>query len=105
VLADCLKLVGANGVLVSYGISAGEQATIEAGDFFRVGRVRYYGLYLFTEFGRRPARDGLGVLLDLLGERRLAVHIDAEDGIANLGQMAERLFTRQITGKAVLHVE
>lgn len=105
VLSDCLRLVGANGVLVSYGISAGEQATIEAGDFFRVGRVRYYGLYLFTEFGRRPARDGLGVLLDLMAARRLSVPIDAEDTLANLGHMAERLFSRQITGKAVLHVE
>lgn len=104
VLADCLTLLARGGVLVSYGISAGEQATIEAGALFRVGRARYYGLYLFTEFGRRPAWDGLEVLAGLLADGRLEVHIDAEDDFAGLGRMAERLFRREIAGKAVLHV-
>ena len=63
VLADCLQQVARGGVLVNFGISAGETAMIDAGAFFRTGRSRYYGLYLFTEFGRRPARDGLRILL------------------------------------------
>ena len=104
VLADTLKMLARGGVLVSYGISAGETAMVEAGEFFRVGRARYYGLYLFTEFGRRPAWDGLDVLAGLVANGSLAIHIDAEDQFAGLGRMAERLYNREITGKAVLHV-
>lgn len=105
VLADCLQLVAAGGVVVNYGVSSGEQATIEVGQFFRVGRARYYGLYLFTEFGRRPASDGLAVLVDLVAAGRLDVHINAEGGLGELGQLAEGLYSRQIPGKAVIHVE
>jgi NADPH2:quinone reductase len=105
VLSDSLQLVASDGVLVSYGVSAGEQATINVGDFFRTGRTRYYGLYLFTEFGHRPASDGLQVLVDLIASGRLRAHIGAEGGLADLGNLAERLFTRQIAGKAVIHVD
>ncbi len=104
-LADALKLLKRGGTLVSYGISAGEEATVSAGDFFRAGRTNYYGLYLFTEFGRRPAWDGLGVLADLLAAGKLDVHISAEDSLDGLGRQAERLFNREISGKAVIHVD
>jgi len=105
VLADCLNLVARGGILVSYGNSTGESATIDAGEFFRTGRSRYYGLYLFTEFGRRPARDGLRVLAGLIADGKLAVHIDATHDLAGLGELAERLVNREITGKAVVLVE
>ena len=105
VLADSLQLGAPDGVLVSYGVSAGEQVTIDIGQFFRTGRTRYYGLYLFTEFGRRPASDGLQVLVDLVARGRLQAHIDAEGKLADLGDLAERLFTRTIAGKAVIHVD
>lgn len=105
VLADCLHLVARDGVLVNFGISAGETATIDVGAFFRTGRSRYYGLYLFTEFGRRPARDGLGVLLGLLAAGRLDTHIATEGDLDGLGRLAERLFNREITGKAVVLVD
>lgn len=105
VLADCLTLLVRGGTLVSYGISANEQATINAGDFFRTGRSNYYGLYLFTEFGRRPAWDGLETLLRLVSADGLKTHINAEAEFAELGILAERLFNREIAGKAVLHVD
>lgn len=105
VLTDCLHLVRKGGVLVNYGVSAGEQATIDVGDFFRIGRTRYYGLYLFTEFGRRSAQDGLGVLAGLVASGRLKVTINAEGGFADLGALAERLYNREIAGKAVVHVD
>jgi NADPH2:quinone reductase len=104
VLADSLQLVASDGILVSYGVSAGEQATIEVGQFFRTGRTRYYGLYLFMEFGRRPGGDGLQVLVDLVARGRLQAHIGAEGRLNELGDLAERLFTRQIAGKAVIHI-
>lgn len=105
VLADCMHLVAKGGVVVNFGVSAGEQATVDVGDFFRIGRARYYGLYLFTEFGRRSAMDGLGVLADLIAAGRLHVTINAEGGIAELGMQAERLFNREIAGKAVIHID
>jgi NADPH:quinone reductase len=105
VLTDCLHLVHKGGVLVNYGVSAGEQATIDVGDFFRIGRARYYGLYLFTEFGRRSAQDGLGVLAGLVAAGRLKVTVNAEGSLAELGALAERLYSRQIAGKAVIHVD
>ncbi len=105
VLAGCLNLVARGGTLVSYGISAGTSVTIDAGEYFRTGRSSYYGLYLFTEFGRRPARDGLRVLAGLVAEGRLITPIDARDNLEGLGGLAERLFNREITGKAVVLVD
>ncbi len=102
VLADSLQLLARGGVLVNFGISAGDQSLIDAGALFRIGQARYCGLYLFTEFGRRPARDGLGVLLGLVAAGRLAVNIVAEGDLAGLGGLAERLFNRDISGKAVV---
>ncbi|MEX2617457.1 MAG: zinc-binding dehydrogenase [Alphaproteobacteria bacterium] len=105
VLADSLKLIGRGGVLVNYGVSAGEESVIRAGDFFRAGRARYYGLYLFTEFGRRPAKYGLRVLVDLVSREKLKIHVDAEGNLAELGVLAEQLYNREISGKAVIHVD
>ncbi len=105
VLADAMKMVARGGVLVNFGVSAGEQALIDVGDFFRTGRSRYYGLYLFTEFGRRPARDGLRVLAGLVAAGKLDLHIGAEGSLAELPTLAERLFNREIAGKAVVHVD
>lgn len=105
VMADVLQQVARGGVLVSYGVSAGEQVTINVGDFFRTGRSRYYGLFLFTEFGRRPAKDGLRVLADLIARGSLHIPIEAEGTLAELGTLAERLFNREIAGKAVIHVD
>jgi NADPH:quinone reductase-like Zn-dependent oxidoreductase len=105
VLADCMQMTRKGGVLVNFGVSAGEKATIDVGDFFRIGRARYYGLYLFTEFGRRSARDGLGVLAGLTAAGKLQVHIGAEGGLDELGALAERLFNREVDGKAVIHLD
>lgn len=105
VLSSALRQVSRGGILISYGISAGEQATIDAGDFFRHGRTRYYGLYLFTEFGRRLPRIGLRILANLLKDGRLKTHIDATGGLDDLGNLAERLFNREVSGKAVITLD
>lgn len=106
VLSDAMQQVARGGVLVNYGVSAGENVTLNAAEFFRTGRVNYYGLFLFTEFGRRPGRDGLRVLAGLLSSGALKTPpLQAEgDGLGDLGALAERLFDREISGKAVIHV-
>lgn len=105
VLADSLKLVGRAGVVVNFGVSAGETSTVDVRDFFRVGRARLYGLYLFTEFGRRSACDGLGVLAGLVAAGTLDPHISAEGPFEDIGVLADRLFNREISGKAIVHVD
>ena len=106
VLSDALQQVARGGVLVSYGVSSGETVSMNAADFFRTGRSRYYGLYLFTEFGRRPGRDGLRVLANLIADDKLNTPpINAEGALEDLGALAERLFNRDISGKAVIHVD
>ena len=105
VLADCLTMLAAGGSLVSYGVSAGEQATIDAAAFFRAGRTRYHGLALFSEFGRRPAGDGLEVLAGLLESGRLVPQIEVEASWSEFGTIAQRLLDRDFSGKAVLHVD
>jgi len=105
VLSNTLQQLARGGTLVSYGVSSGESASVDVGEFFRVGRSRYYGLYLFTEFGRRPARDGLRVLAGLSAEGKLDTPINAEGGFEELPQLAERLFNREISGKAVIHLD
>lgn len=104
VLSDALQLLARGGVLVSYGVSSGEAASVDAGEFFRVGRSRYYGLFLFTEFGRRPARDGLRVLAGLAADGKLDTPINAEGSFEELPMLAERLYNREISGKAVIHL-
>ncbi len=104
VLADSLQLVDRGGILVNFGVSAGETATVDVRDFFRVGRARMYGLYLFTEFGRRSACDGLGVLAGLVADGALDPHIAAEGRFDEIGILAERLFNREISGKAIVHI-
>ena len=73
-------------MLVNYGVSAGEQATNDVGDFFRIGGFRYYGRYLFTEFGGRSARDDFGVLAELghLAERLTPVKSPARGSSASI---------------------
>ena len=104
VLSNALQQLARGGTLVSYGVSSGDPASVDVGEFFRVGRSRYYGLYLFTEFGRRPARDGLRVLADLSAVGKLDTPINAEGKFEDLPRLAERLFNREISGKAVIHV-
>lgn len=105
VLADSLQCVDRGGVLVNFGVSAGETATIDVRDFFRAGRARLYGLYLFTEFGRRSACDGLGVLAGLIAAGALDPNIAAEGPFEEIGALADRLFNREISGKAIVHID
>lgn len=105
VLADSLQLVDRGGILVNFGVSAGETATIDVRDFFRVGRARLYGLYLFTEFGRRSACEGLGVLAELIAAGTLDPNIAVEGPFEEIGVLADRLFNREISGKAIVHID
>ena len=45
------------------------------------------------------------MLAGLLAEGHLSVHIDATGNLSELGDLAEQLFKRKVTGKAVVFVD
>jgi NADPH:quinone reductase-like Zn-dependent oxidoreductase len=104
VLGQALSLLAKDGVCVSYGVSAGSAVTFDARTFFRSGRPVLYGLYLFEEFQRRPAWNGLERLAAMVAAGSLKPHISREASWQETGAVAQALLDRRITGKAVLHV-
>ncbi len=104
VLGQALSLLAKDGVCVSYGVSAGSAVTFDARSFFRSGRPVLYGFYLFEEFGRLPAWDGLTRLAGMIADGALSPHISREAPWTEIGQIAQELLDRKISGKAVLHV-
>ena len=104
VLGQALGMLAKDGVCVSYGVSAGAEVTFNARDFFRSGRPTLYGLYLFEEFYRKPAWQGLSRLAAMVASAHLVPHIDHEADWKDTGAVAQALLDRKISGKAVLHV-
>lgn len=104
VLGQSLSLLAKDGVCVSYGVSAGAAVTFDARTFFRSGRPTLYGLYLFEEFNRRPAWNGLQRLAGMIAAGTLVPHISREATWEATGAVAQDLLDRKISGKAVLHV-
>jgi NADPH:quinone reductase len=104
VLGQSLGMLAKEGVCVSYGVSAGSAVTFDARTFFRSGRPVLYGLYLFEEFGQRPAWNGLARLAGMIAAGTLRPHISREASWTEIGTVAQELLDRKISGKAVLHV-
>lgn len=104
VLGQALSMIAKDGVCVSYGVSAGADVTFDARTFFRSGRPTVYGMYLFQEFFQRPAWQGLSRLSAMIAKGTLVPHIDHEADWSEIGDVAQRLLDRKITGKAVLRV-
>jgi NADPH:quinone reductase-like Zn-dependent oxidoreductase len=101
-LGSALAALARDGVCVTLGVSATPEVTFNARDFFVAGRATLYGLYLFTEFGARPAWAGLRRLAELVASGRLAPHISVERPWTEIAQVAQDLIARKYPGKAVL---
>jgi NADPH:quinone reductase-like Zn-dependent oxidoreductase len=102
VFANALKLLAADGMLVTYGTSAERTSTIEVAPFYLKGGLSIYGFYLFHELERQPAGQGLTRLAALLAAGKLDVRIDDVLPIARIGDAADRLWNRGVTGKLVV---
>lgn len=102
VFAGALQLLAVDGLLVTYGTSADRASTIEVAPYYLKGGGGIYGFYLFHEIERQPAGAGLARLVGLLDAGRLDVRIDDVLPIARIGEAAERLWNRGVTGKLVL---
>jgi NADPH2:quinone reductase len=101
-LGTALAALNRDGVCVTLGVSASAEVTFDARQFFVAGRSRLYGLYLFTEFGAKPAWNGLRRLAGLVAEGQISPHISVERPWTDIGQVAADLIARRFTGKAVL---
>lgn len=105
VLSSALKMLAHGGICVLYGVSAGADVTFDAAAFFRIGRVRLYGLSVFTELAREPAGVGLAVLSQLVADGLLKPLIEVQGSWKDVGDVAQQLIDRRYAGKAVLRVD
>ena len=87
---------------MTYGTSAERTSTLEVAPFYVTGGASIYGFFLFHELKRAPAGRGLARLVALLEAGRLDVRIDDVLPIARIGEAAERLWNRGVTGKLVV---
>ena len=106
ILTDALTMVAEEGIVVSFGASAGVSVTFDAMKFYRSGPVSLYGLFIFNELKRvESAALGLKRLAALVAQGRLTPRISVEDSWENLPMVVKQLRERSYPGKAVLHIE
>lgn len=105
VLAQTLGMLGPDGVCVSIGVIGGTEIAVDLRSMSRAPRSSLYKMLVFTEVTREPASEGLARLSQLVAGGRVKPHIDVEDSWKRIGQVAEDLLQRRISGKAVLRVE
>ncbi len=104
VLSAALTMLTTGGVCVSFGVSSGQaEVTFDARAMYASGG-NLHGFILFNEVGAKPASQGLARLARLLGDGRLQTYIDVEAPWTQIGEVAQKLLGRQITGKAVLNL-
>jgi NADPH:quinone reductase len=99
-----LKMIAPNGMCVLYGVSAASETTFDASIFMRTGGATLYGFILFHEVHHRPASVGLGRLVRMVAEGTLHPQIEQEAPFNDIAQVAQKLYSRGIAGKAVLHL-
>ena len=105
-LGRALGMLSAAGVCVSFGNSSRMQTSFDVFDFFIPhGRTRLVGFYLLPVLRREPASIGLGRLLSAVAAGYLRPRIEVEAPWTEVAEIATRFVGREITGKAVLHVE
>jgi NADPH:quinone reductase-like Zn-dependent oxidoreductase len=103
-LASALKMLAPDGMCVLLGVSSGSEAMVDAATFMRTGGASLYGFILFHELRNRPASDGLARLVAMVAAGRLHPQIGSEVPFAQIAEVANKLYSRGIAGKAVLHL-
>ena len=68
------------------------------------GGASLYGFIIFAELEFNPGAEDLGRLARMVADGRLHPEIRVEAPWTQIGEIAQKLLNRQISGKAVLHV-
>ncbi|HEX6312546.1 MAG TPA: zinc-binding dehydrogenase [Acidimicrobiia bacterium] len=102
-LGTALRLLAADGTVVSYGTASGEPTTFDASVFREKGGSTLYGLQLAHELAKTGAavRD-LAYLAGLTATRRLDPQISVVADWSEAAGVTRALLDRQVRGKAVL---
>ncbi|MFL5629426.1 MAG: zinc-binding dehydrogenase, partial [Ktedonobacteraceae bacterium] len=103
-LANALSMLASGGVCVNFGASGSSEVTFDARSFYLTGGASLYGFIIFYELTRKSGAEDLGRLAGMIADGRLRPLIDVEAPWTQIGEIAQRLLDRRITGKAVLHV-
>jgi NADPH:quinone reductase-like Zn-dependent oxidoreductase len=104
ILGAALGLLAEDGVLVTFGASAGSEVTFNVSRFYATGGASLYGLILFHELKHESASVGLKKLLSLVEVGQLRPPIEIEAPWTQVADIAQQLLDRRFTGKAVLHI-
>lgn len=103
-LGAALKLLARGGMCVLYGVSASAETTFDAATFMRTGGASLYGFILFHEIRFRPAAEGLAQLVQMVADNKLHPQIELEAPFTQIAEVAQKLYSRGIAGKAVLNL-
>lgn len=103
-LANALSMLKKKGMCVAFGTSGSGKVTFDARKFFLTGGATLYGFIIFEELTFNPGAEDLGRLARMVADGRLHPEIRVEAPWTEIGEMAQKLLNRQISGKAVLHV-
>jgi NADPH:quinone reductase-like Zn-dependent oxidoreductase len=102
-LSAALAMLRPGGMCVLFGTSESHEVTFDARQFYSGGGI-LYGFILFDEVKREPPALGLPRLVDLMAAGKLRSPIEVRASWTEIGQVAERLWNREIAGKAVLTI-
>jgi NADPH2:quinone reductase len=103
-LANALGMLKPWGVCVSFGSSGSGEVTFDARKFFLTGGATLYGFILFAELARNPGSADLARLARMVADGTLHPDITVQAPWTQIGEIAQKLLNRQISGKAVLHI-
>jgi len=104
-LAAAIHNVAEDGTVVMFGNSSGEQTPLSFRDFGGHPRSRLYAFFVYQS-GERPSfGEDLGVLASLIGKGDLTPQIGFETSWRDPTPAFTALAERQVSGKAVLHID
>ncbi|HLL79279.1 MAG TPA: zinc-binding dehydrogenase [Ktedonobacteraceae bacterium] len=103
-LANAFEMLASGGLCINFGTSGAEQVTFDTRQFYFKGGATFYGFNIFYELEHKPVADDLARLLSMVADGRLRTSIGIEAPWTQVGEVAQLLLNRRMTGKAVLHV-
>jgi NADPH:quinone reductase-like Zn-dependent oxidoreductase len=103
-LGNALSMLAPGGTCVNFGASESPEVTFDLRRFYMAGGATLYGFYIFYDLSRNPGAKDLVRLASMVAEGRLHARIDVEAPWTEIGDLAQKLTDRRITGKAVLHI-